>query len=230
MVEFLSNHGEYFAYSGIIIFLILTGGGLPIPEDVPIVAAGVLSSHAPDETPFLNVSLAYASCLIGALLGDLLVYSIGRYLGHNFLRRHPRFAHWLHEEREKQMEDLIQQHGLKVFFVARFMVGVRAPLYLAAGALRVPWRRFLLIDGICATIVVTVVFWLSHVYGRVISEYLHGSQILLTVVIATAVICVLVYFWIRRRRRLATNNGHDGEDDRPSDSDVNPPDTDRSVA
>ncbi|MEK6246889.1 MAG: DedA family protein, partial [Planctomycetales bacterium] len=132
-------------------------------------------------------------------LGDLLVYSIGRYLGHNFLRNHPRFAHWLHEDREKQMEVLIQKHGLKVFFVARFMVGVRAPLYLAAGALRVPWRKFLLIDGICATVVVTVVFWLSHRYGRYVGGVIRNSQIAFTVIVVVIVVGVLIYFWIRRR-------------------------------
>jgi len=233
MPEFLTSHGEYFAYLGIIIFLILTGGGLPIPEEVPIVMAGVWSSHVllpAGEEPFLNVTLAFAACLIGALLGDLLVYSIGRYLGHNFLRRHPRFAHLLHEEREKQMEALIQKHGLKVFFVARFMVGVRAPLYLAAGALRVPWKRFLLVDAICATIVVTVVFWLSYRYGRIVGDLLRRSQITLTVIVVLAVLVGLGYFWLHRRRSARASADAEAESDETPDSDEDHSDANRIVA
>ena len=231
MLELLSSHGEYFAYLGIIVFLILTGGGLPIPEEVPIVMAGVWSSHVllpPGEAPFLNVSLAYASCLIGALLGDLLVYSIGRYLGHNFLRKHPRFAHLLHEEREKHMELLIQKHGLKVFFIARFMVGVRAPLYLAAGALRMSWRRFLAVDAICATIVVTAVFWLSHQYGRIVGDTLRRSQMTLTLIIVLAVLLVIGYYLVHRRKKKLKDATD--ETDTTPDSGENRSDTSRIVA
>ena len=35
---------DHISYLGIIIVLILTGSGLPIPEEVPIVAAGIASS------------------------------------------------------------------------------------------------------------------------------------------------------------------------------------------
>jgi membrane protein DedA with SNARE-associated domain len=203
MIETFLSYGPNLTYFGIVFFLVLTGAGLPVPEEVPIVAAGVLSS-GPD--PFLNVYFAFAACLIGALLGDLLVYSIGRFLGTSFFRRHPHFAHLLHEEREKQMEDVIRKHGLKIFLVARFMVGVRAPLYLAAGVLRVSWRRFLIVDAFCATLVVSVVFWLSYRYGRVIGNLLRQSQITLTIIVLVIAAGVLVAYLIHRRRSAGTTS------------------------
>ena len=69
MIDIFLNYGPNLTYLGIVVFLVLTGAGLPLPEELAIVAAGVLSSG---DEPFLNVYVAFAACLIGALLGDLL--------------------------------------------------------------------------------------------------------------------------------------------------------------
>jgi membrane protein DedA with SNARE-associated domain len=210
MIEIIISHSPYLTYAGIILFLMLTGAGLPIPEEVPIVFAGYMSSGS---EPFLNFYAAFAACLTGALLGDLLIYSIGRYLGTGFLRRHPHLSHLLHEEREKQMEAWIHRHGLKVFFVARFMVGIRAPIYLAAGMLRVPFRRFLLVDAFAATIVVGLVFWLSYTFGPTIGGLVRQSQLAVTGVGVVVAAVLLVGYLLYRRRRLAAEcaqRPHDG--------------------
>ena len=81
MTSFFLTHGSYI---GIIAVLILTGTGLPIPEEVPVIAAGVLSSHGA-----LDPWLAFFSCLIGALGGDCVMYWIGRHFGSNVVREHP---------------------------------------------------------------------------------------------------------------------------------------------
>jgi len=70
---------QSWSYFGIIAFLVLTGCGLPIPEEVPIIAAGVLSKQT------LNPWLALASCFIGAVLGDMVMYGIGRKFGRRLL-------------------------------------------------------------------------------------------------------------------------------------------------
>ena len=87
MQAFLFSHGSYL---GIIGFLILTGFGLPIPEEVPIVMAGALSTRGA-----MLPSLAFCSCLIGALVGDCVMYAIGYHFGHNLLKDHPKLAHWI---------------------------------------------------------------------------------------------------------------------------------------
>src|SRR4051794_32688570 len=127
MIDALLSHSSYLA---IIMVLVLTGMGLPIPEEVPIIAAGIASS---DGT--LDVWRAFASCLLGAVMGDCVLYSIGYHFGHGLAKKHPRLAVWLHAEREAQIEDMLRRRGLKVFFLSRFMVGIRGPIYLTAGVL-----------------------------------------------------------------------------------------------
>src|SRR5262245_42302275 len=89
------------SYLGIIVFLVLTGCGLPIPEEVPIVAAGIFASRGT-----LNPWLSLGSCFIGAILGDIVMYGIGRKFGRSLLQRHGFFAAVLSPEKEHQIEDM----------------------------------------------------------------------------------------------------------------------------
>jgi len=199
MTELLLGHGKYLA---LIVVLILTGAGLPVPEEVPIVAAGVLSAHRQ-----MDPWLAFGACLVGAILGDSVMYWIGYHFGRGFVWRHPRWARFLHPEREEQIEQMLQHHGLKMFFLARFLVGVRAPMYMAAGVLKVPFRRFLLTDLFCATVVIGMLFGLSYAYGETISSWIRNAEVGLTVVVALIVLGVGFYLWRRHRRRQAVRSG-----------------------
>ena len=99
---------------------------------------------------------------------------------------------------------MIRRHGLKVFFLARFMVGIRAPVYLTAGVLRMSFRRFVLIDAFCATCVVGLFFGLSYAYGERVAGWIRDSEVGLTVLVAIAAVAVLgVFLWRRFRRKQA---------------------------
>jgi LPXTG-motif cell wall-anchored protein len=187
-----------FSYVGIVLILVISGAGLPIPEEVPVVAAGIASSNG-----YLHPWLAFIACIIGAVGGDIVLYTIGYHFGHSLVYRHPRFAHLLHADREAKIEQMIRRHEVKVLFLARFMVGVRAPVYLAAGILRIPFLRFLIIDVICATLVVGLFFGLSYAYGDRLTRLIKQSEIGLSVIGVTAALAVLgVWLWRRRRKRL----------------------------
>lgn len=193
MINFSLDH---LSYVGIMAVLILTGSGLPIPEEVPIVIAGTLSSAGT-----LNPWGAFASCLFGALAGDAVIYAIGYHFGHSLVTQHPRFAHLLHAERQAKIEQMIQRHGLKVLFLSRFMVGIRAPIYLTAGILRMPFKRFVLIDLFCATAVVGLFFGLSFLYGEPLTKFIRRSEIGLTVVVVLGLCVVACYILAQRYRR-----------------------------
>jgi membrane protein DedA with SNARE-associated domain len=188
-----------YRYLGIIVVLVLTGMGLPIPEEVPVVFAGWASASG-----VLEPWKAWLACIVGAILGDSVVYAIGYHFGHNLAKRHRLLARFLHAEREEYVEQLIQRHGLKVFFVSRFLVGIRAPVYLATGVLRVPFRRFLLADAVSATMVVSLFWWLGYRYAVQIENLLRwiaGAERTLTVAVIAGVTFVVIFLWRRNRKR-----------------------------
>jgi membrane protein DedA with SNARE-associated domain len=186
------------SYLGIILFLTLTGIGLPIPEEVPIIAAGVASRAGG-----LHWYYALPACLVGALLGDSLMYAIGRFFGARILREHPWWSGFLTPEREKTIEALLKKHGIWAFFVARFLVGLRSPFYLTAGMLKVKYRWFLLADFICAAVVISGFFGLAYLFGdRIKGLILSVERGFTAGVIAVALIAlaVVAFFSFRTRR------------------------------
>ena len=193
MSDFFLTHGSYLV---ITVVLILTGSGLPIPEEVPIIAAAALSVEGT-----LNPFVALACCLFGALVGDCIMYWIGYHFGRGVLCEHRWWARCVTPEREERIEDMFQRHGFKVFFVARFLVGLRTPVYLTAGILRVSFKKFVLIDLVCATAVVGSFFGLTYFFGATIIPWVKEFQLSLTIGVVIAVGCVAFFLWRRYRRR-----------------------------
>ena len=207
MEEFILTHGSYLA---IVLLLVLTGAGLPVPEEIVIVAAGVLSSPTVSR---LDPRFAVVACLAGVLIGDCTMYWIGRGLGRAYLRQHRWFAWIAHGDREERLEELIHQHGFKVFLIARFLVGVRSPLYLAMGIMRLDFRRFLLCDAACGALVVGVFFLLAYFCGGWVEDRIRSSQWAATgIALVVAAISAGYYIvWKKCRHQLRLDDRAPGK-------------------
>lgn len=212
MTELLLSYGPNLAYVGIIFFLMLTGAGLPIPEEVFIIGAGMASAQGA-----LDPWLAVVACLLGALAGDCIMYWIGYHFGRRLLREHHWWTRVMSSEREAQMEEMLCRHGLKVLFLARFLVGIRSPVYLTAGILHIGFRRFLLIDIICATTVISTFFGLSYFlserFGGAVYDWIRDAEYAVTAIVVVVIACVALYFWRHRRRKAAEDAAHASTDD-----------------
>ena len=212
MNEFLQTHG----YWAILLVLILTGSGLPIPEEVPIIAAGILAGNY-----VLNPWGALVCCLAGAVAGDAIMYWIGYHFGRGILHRW--WARFITPRRERKAEQMFERHGLKLFFVTRFLVALRSPVYLTAGIMRVSFRRFIVIDLICATVVVSTVFGLTYYLSQRISaddirKLIHRTELMLTIAVVLVVAAIALYFLRRYRRRHES-----GDLKHPAETDPPPP-------
>ncbi|HEX4413819.1 MAG TPA: DedA family protein [Lacipirellulaceae bacterium] len=186
------------SYLGFFVFIAATGCGLPIPEEAAVVVAGVLSSQ--DQT---NVWVAFIACLGGAIVGDTFMYAIGYRWGHRLFTSHPRFAKLLAEENEVEFHRELQRHALKIMLIARFLIGIRAPVYVMTGAVRMPYRRFLLYDIVSASVVVGTVFGLSYMFGANVQEWVHHTEFIATIIVL-AVLAVVggVFYYINRQAVL----------------------------
>ncbi|MEN6451550.1 MAG: DedA family protein [Thermoguttaceae bacterium] len=192
------------SYALITLVLILTGAGLPLPEEVPIIAAGILAANGT-----LDPWLALACCLVGAIVGDAVMYWIGYHFGRGVLRDRRWWARYITPEREDRIERMFHEHGLKVFFVARFLVVIRSPLYLTAGILQVSFKKFLLIDLICATVVVSTFFGLTYFLGKSIAERFHTVEVWLTVAVVLSLVAGGFCLWRRHRRKAAAQKAEE---------------------
>ena len=217
-------HGPLLAYLTIIACLALTGFGLPIPEEVFIIGAGIAAAQGT-----IDPWLALGACLIGALTGDCVMYWIGHHFGRRVLREHAWWARFVKPETEVRVEQLICRHGLKVFFVARFLVGLRSPVYLVAGIMHVPFRRFLFFDAICATTVIGTFFGLSYFlseqFGHSIYQWIRDAELTATVIVVACLVVLALFWWRRhvRHQREQAEASSQQPKQQPGDEDDAPP-------
>ncbi|WP_022652927.1 DedA family protein [Aquaspirillum serpens] len=194
LTDFFTNYG----YAAVFFVLLICGFGVPIPEDVTLVAGGIISGLG-----YTNVHTMFAVGMAGVLVGDATMFTIGRVYGTKVMQ--VRFvARYLTEERFMAVQEKFAKYGNWVLFVARFLPGLRSPIFLTAGMTRrVSFWRFLLMDGFAALISVPVWVYLGY-FGANNRDWLltwvHRGQSGILMVLAVAGIGLGVWWWLRRRK------------------------------
>jgi membrane protein DedA with SNARE-associated domain len=109
-----------------------------ISEDLTCLAAGALVARGS-----LGLAPAVAACFTGILVGDVLLFLCGRWLGPRVLARAP--CRWfLEPARVADAARWLERRGPVVIFTSRFLPGARLPTYFASGALGTSLGRFTL--------------------------------------------------------------------------------------
>ncbi len=156
--EFVNN----FTYLGIFAVLLLGSLGVPIPEEMPIVAAAVLSHEG-----IVRWWLALPVCLLGALSGDVVLYWVGRHWGERVLAwRLIRLV--LTPARGQWLKAAYRRHALKTVVTARHVVGLRAAAFLTAGSASIPFWKFVVADVGAALFGVPLVFGAAYFFADAI--------------------------------------------------------------
>jgi len=144
------------------------GLGIPVPEELPILAAGALSQEQ-----VVRWWMALAVCLVGVLSGDIVLYWVGHHWGERILEwRMVRYV--LSRHREEALKASYRRHGVKIVFVARHVVGFRAAAFLTAGIARVPFGRFLAADACAALVSVPLSFGIAFFFTDQLAAVLAG--------------------------------------------------------
>ncbi|PJZ68286.1 DedA family protein [Leptospira perolatii] len=198
LVSFFSTFGNDFGYIAVFLTLLLCGFGLPVPEDVSLVSGGVIAGLG-----YANPHFMFGIGMAGVLVGDSAVFLLGRIYGEKVLRI-PFIAKFLTPERFAQVQEKFEKYGQWVVFVARFMPGLRMPIYLTAGTSdRIAFSRFLTLDTIAAAISVPVWVYLGF-FGasnlEKLEEWVHQGQLTVFAILGLFLSTVLFIFYWKKKR------------------------------
>ncbi len=199
VVASLQGFLEHFTYLGVFAILLGASLGIPIPEEVPIITAAVLSQQQ-----LVRWWIALPVCILGVLSGDVALYWSGHHWGDRVLRwRMVRMV--LDADRAERLTAAYRRHAVKTIVVARHVMGLRPAAFLTAGIARVPFWKFLLTDSIAATLGVPVGFGVAYFFTDQLEDvvaHMHRVQRWLTVALVLAVALTLgVASWKRQRKR-----------------------------
>ncbi|EBM3345507.1 DedA family protein [Salmonella enterica] len=188
------------------------GGGLRMDINTLIThygyAALVIGSMAEGETVtllgglaahqgLLKFPLVAAAVALGGMMGDQLLYLLGRCYGGKILRRFPRY-----HTKIRRAQKMIQRHPYLFVIGTRFMYGFRVVGPLLIGASRLPPKIFLPLNIVGALIWALLFTTLGYLGGEVIAPWLHdldqhlrhGVWLILAIVLVVG-----VRWWLKRR-------------------------------
>ncbi len=203
MTGLVSAYIQHFTYAGLLVVLILCGMGLPIPEDVALLAGGFLVHWGVIQYP-----MTLLVALLGVVAGDNLLFFLGRRFGTGLVKylgigrpRSQRQIDWL--------KSFMERHGHRAILYARFVAGLRALVYLTAGTFGVNPLRFFLYDLAGAVISVPIVVTLGYLFGgqiEVVLQYIGGVEKLVWLVVALSlgVIAMRMLMFTREHRETPT--------------------------
>jgi membrane protein DedA with SNARE-associated domain len=173
--------------------------GIPLPGEVILVSSALLASrHELDVSP---VWVAVAAST-GAVIGDSLGYLAGRHWGVRMFdaigRRFPKHAG---PDKLAYAEHVFTRYGGWAVFFGRFVALLRIFAGPLAGALRMPYRRFLAANALGG------IFWACgttaavYTMGTVAEQWLKRSSWI--ALVAAAVVAVAASSVLRRRLERA---------------------------
>ncbi len=152
---------EHWGYLAIAVNLIGEDMGLPVPGETALMFSSFLANKGTQLALYYIIPIGIAACTIGDNIGFL----VGRRYGSTFIR----WVKKIFREKEEDIaaaKDLIQRHGKRSIFWARFVFGFRTVAGPFAGMLGMEWRDFLLYNFLGAILWVTVISLLGYLVSN----------------------------------------------------------------
>lgn len=197
LVDFLLNFYGPTPYLLIFGVLLACGFGIPLPEDVVLFAGGLLSYYGVS-----NLWIMIVVSMLGVLIGDSVIFYLGAKYGRRLTKKW--FFHkLLPDDRLNAVQKKLHDQGNKVIFAARFMPGLRAPIFFSAGTLHLPYRVFLFYDGMAALLSVPAILGAVYLFGDELDKvvrWIKRVEYGIVIVIAIIILAVLAKWYITHRK------------------------------
>lgn len=203
MVDWLLGLQGGFLYVGI--FFALLGGafGLPIPEDIPLLLSGVLLHRGN-----CHLTSTFLTCYFGILIGDIIVFSIGRKIG-----RSARSRGWLNlkisPETIEKTKKALEKRSFITILLARHLFYLRTVTFLTCGALKMSYKSFIISDAFAALISSTFMlsfgFMFAEHYDKIIGIF-STAKITSLFLILFLIAAAFIYYLLKRKPSITEKN------------------------
>ena len=186
---------EHFGYAAVFGLLLVAGVGVPIPEELTQLTAGVLSHEG-----YLRLPITLPVVWAGILAGDTVLFLLARRHGPRALESRAA-RRVLTPARREKLERHFARHAFLTVAVARHAGGLRFAAFALAGATGVRTATFVLADGLSALISVPVVVGAGYVFAHHLGQARRDIRLLELGILAVVLLGAFVALRVRNRRR-----------------------------
>lgn len=175
-----------------------------VAEGETITLLGGVAAHQ----GLLRFWLVVVSVALGGMIGDQLLYLVGRRYGTTILRRFSR-----HRDKIHQAQSLIRRHPYLFVIGSRFMYGFRIIGPLLIGTSRLRPKIFLPLNIVGAIVWALLFTTLGYVGGEVIGPWLHQFdqhvKRWIWLILAIVLVVALRWWFHHRRKKRQRNASND---------------------
>ncbi len=160
MNEWLFSQTPEVIYLSLLGLLLAGAVGLPVPEDLPILLAGVLI-HNDRVDPFT----CFVICYFGILIGDLFIYFVGAKFGPSLFKM-KWFQARFKQSKISHIRLNLEKRSYWMILLARHLFYLRTVTFLTCGAVRMRLSKFLLADALAGLISLPIMMWLGYQFSN----------------------------------------------------------------
>ncbi len=187
------------------IILIFCGLGLPVPEDIVLIFLGFLVYSG-----YGDIVTALILGYLGIILGDSIIFIAGKRYGLKILK-FKIFSKVITKNRLKKAKKFIVNHGRKTIFMARFLPGLRTPIFFSCGTLKMKFALFFLIDSLAAIFSAPIFTLLGYFFGDKIDVVISNLKRIDRIVLVTLILTILLVYLLKRSYNKKLENSNEVE-------------------
>ena len=170
--------------------------GMAIPGHTIVIVGGFLA-----KLKILNFWVVVATAAIGAIIGDLVAYLLGKKYGYEFINRYGKYFLFKQKHYEKTKE-LMHEHTWITLILGRFYFVTRAFAAFIAGSSEIPFSRYLICNIIGGVSLAFSAAAVGYIFGKsyeIASKYL-GLGVFIALVASIA--AIITYKFINKQRHI----------------------------
>jgi membrane protein DedA with SNARE-associated domain len=171
------------------VLILLESLGLPLPGETALVSAAIYAGT----THQIDIFVLIASAALGAIVGGVLGYWIGRRAGYPTILRHgSRIG--LTERRLLAGRWLFARHGGKIVVFGRFFAILRALAALLAGVTMMDWRRFIAFQTAASILWAIIYGGGAYIFGKQMEHVAGPVGVVIGVAVVIGIIVIALLF------------------------------------
>jgi len=145
----------------------------------------------------LDFKLLLILLIIAAVLGDMVNYSVGRWIGLK-LFTNPN-SKIFNPEYLRRTQEFYDRHGGKTIVLARFIPIIRTYAPFVAGLGRMKYRTFAFYNVLGGVIWISVFLTAGHYFGNIPHVKKHFQYVILAIIVISVLPVVIEYFRAKRK-------------------------------